>query len=728
MATRPGERQPASGAPSGYGSPVPEQTSASSSDGSLGVRWIRPQRSLPVLSREACKDSLWSLQDPIELPSYTSSADFVGKVEVYKSRYSVVWSCYCRQTNHPVVVKAYEKKKMTVRHKKNAAREISILKMLQLSTRDERRFPGVVGFLGTFEDRYYTYIVQDKCGRGDLFKELIRKGGTMEESRVCTEVVVPLLLTLQYLHSRRIVHRDIKPENIFFTHSDELKLGDFGLAINLATDTPVSRVGTLDYMAPEVLAMPTPQQIQDEGLDVSTLSGYNEKVDVWALGVLVYELLAGRPPFEVEDPDQTAMLIMHANLEHFPPQMGPYATSFISQALVKQPAARQSARDLLQHPWVRQHYQVGANMYPPLHNMLRGLPGPSSSSQSSQEAVNETQPLNREDSSGSSGDSFTSSSDQIKLFVPRKRACGSVTAGTEESDTGCCTCSVSAGRKALVKSGAGVRPVSAISSRQMKPLGDKEAGDGEPRRQSCPGGSLSLTTCLLAEEEAEAAKQRFQGAVLAGTVNANSYPAPSALNCPSSAALTPIHPLHLNISISVPSPKAPSPHLSPSTPSPKTPDFELDKELLAAWREHQSRPPARTNPHQASVPTRSGCSFNNQVRVSPFPASGASSGLNGSVNCSNSFSSDSRSQLSRFGTSSSVISSPTSTFGSPSPSTPSPQATRLSSYTPTWSDRKPASGTGAGGHSSQPCKQPPGNTASSLNQNRFMRYIEKQNI
>jgi serine/threonine protein kinase len=65
-------------------------------------------------------------------------------------------------------------------------------------------------------------------------------------------VVAPLLKVLHSLHQLGIIHRDIKPENIFFENNGTLRLGDFGLAINAAKERPISRVGTLDYMAPEV--------------------------------------------------------------------------------------------------------------------------------------------------------------------------------------------------------------------------------------------------------------------------------------------------------------------------------------------------------------------------------------------------------------------------------------------------------------------------------------------
>lgn len=90
---------------------------------------------------------------------------------------------------------------------------------------------------------------------------------------------------LAYLHSKHVIHRDIKPENLLIGLDGELKIGDFGWSVHAPSNRRRTFCGTLDYLPPEMV----------EGKD------HNEKVDHWALGVLAYEFLCGRPPFEEKD-------------------------------------------------------------------------------------------------------------------------------------------------------------------------------------------------------------------------------------------------------------------------------------------------------------------------------------------------------------------------------------------------------------------------------------------
>ncbi|KAL4447603.1 hypothetical protein ABPG75_004822 [Micractinium tetrahymenae] len=293
-----------------------------------------------------------SVRPAVEHPAalYSSLDGLQRMGELFKGKHSTVCSYLDTRTGAVVAVKTYYKKTLKKRHFRNVKREVAINRMLA-----RQRFTGTVQLLGAFEDEDHIYLVQESCTGGDLYGRLVRAGGLLAEAEVCRDVVVPLLLTLTFLHANHIVHRDIKPENIMFAADGALRLGDFGLSIDARLERPTSRVGTLDYMAPEVVGMPSPDEMQRRGLAPHQIGHYGCKVDVWAVGILTYELICGRPPFEVEDVKQTEQRIKFAEVD-FPSHISPACRSFIQQALTKRPESRPSAAQLFQHPWVQDCY------------------------------------------------------------------------------------------------------------------------------------------------------------------------------------------------------------------------------------------------------------------------------------------------------------------------------------------------------------------------------------
>lgn len=159
------------------------------------------------------------------------------------------------------------------------AREIEILERLS--------HPNVVALHGSGKHDGRWYYVMELVDGGTLKKLLGRKGALAWQDAV--EIGWQVCSALQHLHNNGVIHRDLKPANLFFTKDAKVKLGDFGIALDTAraelTQTGLT-VGTYMYMSPE--------QIRGD----RTIS---PQTDLYALGCLLYEMLAGRPPFQGEN-------------------------------------------------------------------------------------------------------------------------------------------------------------------------------------------------------------------------------------------------------------------------------------------------------------------------------------------------------------------------------------------------------------------------------------------
>ncbi|KXZ55778.1 hypothetical protein GPECTOR_2g1328 [Gonium pectorale] len=288
-------------------------------------------------------------------PSW-SLRDYDIMKRIYKGCSSAVYQAICTHSGLPVALKVYFLSRVPSNAMHMIAREVMI--------HADMNHKSIITLYSAFQEENRLVLVQEWAGRGDLYGVHRAMRRRMTEAQEA--VLLPFLEGLAYLHARGICHRDIKPENILFTADWKLKLADFGVSIDLNNERAVTRAGTLDYMAPEVERCPMKVRPQDNKDDPRL--AYSTAVDVWATGVLTYELLVGFPPF-VADTQQhqqhasgaapSPFLSAHATRASlsFPASMSAGARDFISLALAERPEERPTAVELLQHPWMRRALQ-----------------------------------------------------------------------------------------------------------------------------------------------------------------------------------------------------------------------------------------------------------------------------------------------------------------------------------------------------------------------------------
>ncbi len=176
------------------------------------------------------------------------------------------------------------------------------------------------------------YIVMEYASMGTLFS-YIRLKKRLEEKEAF-RLFWQACNAISFLHSHRLMHRDIKPENLLFTDSGTLKLADFGCCTSLAGERK-SFCGTAEYIAPEII----------KGL------AYDEKADIWSLGVLLYEMLHGRSPFSGKEKDVATKVLQNKLV--FAPEISEDAKSLILSMLSNDPSARPDVAAIFDSAWAR---------------------------------------------------------------------------------------------------------------------------------------------------------------------------------------------------------------------------------------------------------------------------------------------------------------------------------------------------------------------------------------
>eukprot|EP00931_Biecheleriopsis_adriatica_P115416 TRINITY_DN91205_c0_g1_i1.p1 TRINITY_DN91205_c0_g1~~TRINITY_DN91205_c0_g1_i1.p1 ORF type:complete len:805 (-),score=165.01 TRINITY_DN91205_c0_g1_i1:46-2460(-) len=205
--------------------------------------------------------------------------------------------------------------------------------------------PNIVRLFGMYDDTTHIYLVMELCEGGELFDRIVEVSGAGLKESTVQIAMQQMLRALAYCHSRDIVHRDLKPENFILQTKEPLdkaplKLIDFGLAKPCPDgETLKSAVGTVLYVAPEIISR-----------------NYDKKVDIWSLGVIMYCLLCGAPPFGGATDSQILAAIRRGKYSIDGEKWDPVSEEvkdLLGRMLEKHPGVRVTAKGALEDVWFK---------------------------------------------------------------------------------------------------------------------------------------------------------------------------------------------------------------------------------------------------------------------------------------------------------------------------------------------------------------------------------------
>lgn len=210
----------------------------------------------------------------------------------------------------------------------------------EIEIQSHLRHENILRLLGYFYDEHRVYLILEYAAEGELYKLLQKKGKFCEAE--AARYIFHLSSALTYCHEKNVIHRDIKPENLLIGHHGDIKIADFGWSVHSPDVRRTTLCGTLDYLPPEMV----------EG------KKHDHTVDIWSLGVLTYEFLVGKPPFENKTHTATYRAISRVFIR-YPQSMSREAKDFIGCLLKKVPSQRMPLKHVPNHPWIIKHVDMG---------------------------------------------------------------------------------------------------------------------------------------------------------------------------------------------------------------------------------------------------------------------------------------------------------------------------------------------------------------------------------
>ncbi|KAL3142029.1 hypothetical protein ABBQ32_004664 [Trebouxia sp. C0010 RCD-2024] len=204
----------------------------------------------------------------------SSKSDFIFGRQVGAGTYGLVWQALRRLDGKTYAVKELDLTCLDKQEQRDCVQEIRLLSDLES--------PYIIKYFDSFLDQGHVYIVTEFASKGSVHDLISKYKGQVPED-ICWKLAIQTVLGLQHMHNKGVLHRDIKSLNLLLDANKSIKIADLGIATVVSSPKGFAStlVGTPYYLSPELC----------EG------KPYNEKSDIWALGVVLYECCTGRQPW-----------------------------------------------------------------------------------------------------------------------------------------------------------------------------------------------------------------------------------------------------------------------------------------------------------------------------------------------------------------------------------------------------------------------------------------------
>ena len=307
-----------------------ESTPKNIEDDPEGIIKITDKDNPPKLNKVKKRCLILSPTVNAGLEPESKISDFEKEREIGKGGFGLVWKVIHKKTQKVYCIKVIEKQGIIQQKLVDQMnREIKIMYILN--------HPHCLRLKNHFEDDQNFYLVMPLAHKGQLYR-ILRKFKKFDE-KTAAQILRETISALQYLHSFNppIIHRDIKPENLLLNNGGRVLLADFGWSNFSDGDVRKIFCGTPEYIAPEMLSK----------------KGHDTRVDIWSIGVLMFELLAGYSPFVAKSNQDLYLNIKKLKIQ-WPKDMPPLAKNLIGKILRLNPSDRPSLEEILNHQWFKQ--------------------------------------------------------------------------------------------------------------------------------------------------------------------------------------------------------------------------------------------------------------------------------------------------------------------------------------------------------------------------------------